>query len=919
MIENNSFQYRAPSGVTLSLENGHPVLSTRQGGKIAIDAILAELWQRAQECTMAEILDAYQGSEHPAAMLRAGLACLAEADLLERTCAPVPPAYLTLTGPLVSAVMVGYNSRDWFEESLSSLFEQTYQPLEVIVVENGSVDGSEAWLHEHYPQVKVIRQESSVSFAHANNLGIAAARGEYIFLLNPDVRMEPDAVAQMVQVAQNSPEPAIVNPRLRFWWATSFLNAVGNRVGPFSWGTDNCLGHLDLGQFDEWTELPSACFAAVLFSKAVIEKVGLLDENFPMYYEDSEWCYRARLQGIKVLPAHHSIVYHAFGGKVPGGEKDDGLTPKKLRNVAYGRYRFAIKIVDEGAFRFLGNYWLEDWANFTRLVAKQDFASAGAYLKAWGKVAGGARELLQSRRALHPKRLLRDEQLFEAQRNMPETLVWNGLPELTWDLIQQIYLPLIRAGRTRLMPEFNPTKPANRRQHLLIISNDVVDTKMAGPGMRYLEMSRALRDDFEVTLAIPSETSLKGEGFRIVRYWEDRPVSLQVLVENCSVVLLSGYMIQKFPFLGSVKARRVIDFYDPFVLENLHYYLNDSLSDQRIFNRQAIDITNWLSQVGDFFICGNERQRDYWMGLLTAQGRVNPDNFLADSSLRTLIDIVGIGIPDHEPQKKPMLRGVHPQIPQDAEIVLWGGGIWNWLDPLTIIRAWPQVLRSHPQARLVFLGTRHPNPTVPRHEMAEKAEKLAEELGEKDRTIIFIEWVGYEDREALLSEANVTVTMHPIHVETRYSLRTRVLDSIWAAVPILITDGDVTSEWIREYKIGKVVPPFDAESAAQSLISILDHPKEDWKANFAPLQEQLHWKRVVDPLRRYVLEGKISPDRAISEEMASKGTNNIVPAVGSTSAPRSALARMRYIARTQGKKALLRRIYRHIQWRLNRI
>jgi hypothetical protein len=94
------------------------------------------------------------------------------------------------------------------------------------------------------------------------------------------------------------------------------------------------------------------------------------------------------------------------------------------------------------------------------------------------------------------------------------------------------------------MPEFEMIRP-----HLLIVSNDVVDTKMAGPGMRYLEMARVLSNDLDVTLAIPSETTLQVPGVCLVRYWEERPGSLQVLVENSDVALVSGYMVEKFPFL----------------------------------------------------------------------------------------------------------------------------------------------------------------------------------------------------------------------------------------------------------------------------------------------------------------------------------------------------------------------------------
>jgi hypothetical protein len=98
-----------------------------------------------------------------------------------------------------------------------------------------------------------------------------------------------------------------------------------------------------------------------------------------------------------------------------------------------------------------------------------------------------------------------------------------------------------------------------------------------------------------------------------------------------------------------------------------------------------------------------------------------------------------------------------------------------------LIQAWSNVIAKHPEARLVFLGTRHPNPLVPPHKMAERAERLAAELGHKDHTIFFLEWTPYDEREGLLCEADVGVTLHPKQIETRYSIRTRVFDYIWRA------------------------------------------------------------------------------------------------------------------------------------------
>ena len=802
-------------------------------------------------------------------------------------------------------MIVNYKSREWLEECIPSLYAQTYSPVEIVVVDNGSYDGTLELLQADYPQVKRLQIKQTVSLSGAINQGAALCpQAEYLLMLNPDVRLEPATLAHMVAVAESDPLAAAVAAKLYFWWAPSFLNGLGNRVGPFSWGTDNALGHLDLGQFDGWQELPSACFAAELIRRAAWQAIGPADEAFPMYYEDSEWSYRARLLGYHVLAAPPAVVYHAFGGRVPSGN-EERLSPRKLRNVVYGRLRFTTKLLGDYFPRFLRNYAAEDWINFNQFLAKRDWASARAVVGGWLDFIRRWPEITRRSRDLQSHRKLSDEQLFALQRDMPPTFSWHGLPELTWDLVLNHYSPLIHSQRTRRMPEFEAHQ---RPPHLLVVSNDIVDEKMAGPGMRYLEMARALKEKLDVTLAIPNETQLQIPGLRLARYWEERPASLQVLVDNSDVALVSNYMVEKFQFLSTTRTRLVVDLYDPTILENLHYYLNEPLESQKALNQHGVSITNRLLRLGDFFICGNERQRDFWLGFLAANERINPLTFAQDSSLRSLIDVVGVGFPDRELQPSPAkYRGVHPQLPADARIVLWGGGIWNWLDPLTLVKAWPQVIARHPQARLVFLGTRHPNPLVPEHQMAKKTQDLAAEIGEKDRSIIFFEWITYQDREALLAEASVGVALHPIHVETRYSIRTRVLDYLWARLPVLITQGDITSEWVAEFGLGKVVPQFNVQAVAEALIEILDHPKGDWTPAFEPLIERFRWSKVVQPLERYCLEGGYAPDRQQRAAPPQPASN-----------PYSGWARALYILRTDGPGALLHRAWRHLQWRLSR-
>ena len=260
--------------------------------------------------------------------------------------------------------------------------------------------------------------------------------------------------------------------------------------------------------------------------------------------------------------------------------------------------------------------------------------------------------------------------------------------------------------------------------------------------------------------------------------------TLKRIADASDVVLFSGYLLEKMPFLRYIPSRKVVDLYDPMILENLYYHHKEPLQYQQLLNHRSAALLNDLAKTGDFFICANSRQRDFWLGLLSANGRVNPQNYHLDKKLAKLIDIVSNGIPERPPQATPFLLGVHPNIPDEAKIVLWGGGVWNWLDPQTLLRAWPEVVERFPQARLVFPGLKHPNPDVPTHSTAGEIQAMVQELGDFAETVVFLDWVEIDQRESLLSEAHVGIVLHKVHIETRYSLRTRVLDYIWAKLPI---------------------------------------------------------------------------------------------------------------------------------------
>ena len=408
-----------------------------------------------------------------------------------------------------------------------------------------------------------------------------------------------------------------------------------------------------------------------------------------------------------------------------------------------------------------------------------------------------------------------------------------------------------------------PNDPCINR--VLLISPEVVAERMAGPAIRYWEMARALSDSVKVTLAMPGKPALRSERFCQESYEEDNHRALARLVEEADVVVASGYLLYKFPFLRSIPKPLAIDLYDPFILENLEIHSTRSMRAQRAIHQIDLQVLNDLLQRGDFFFCASEKQRDFWLGMLAANGRINPHTYLGDRTLRRLIDVIPFGLPPDPPKHwRRVLRGVHSNITPQDRIILWGGGIWEWFDPLTAIRAVAKVIESRPGVKLFFMGTRHPNvEDVPPMRRCAQAIELARNLDLYGSHVFFNDWVPYEDRGNYLLESDIGISLHFDCLETRLAFRTRILDYIWAGLPIVTTKGDAMSQLVQQYSLGKVVDYEDVEQVAAALLELLSVPnlRETYRARFEEVARQWRWDRIIHPLEEFCQHPWFAADR----------------------------------------------------------
>ncbi|HTT88613.1 MAG TPA: glycosyltransferase [Acidimicrobiales bacterium] len=399
---------------------------------------------------------------------------------------------------------------------------------------------------------------------------------------------------------------------------------------------------------------------------------------------------------------------------------------------------------------------------------------------------------------------------------------------------------------------------ATKRTHtrVVVFTTDPVGPEMPGPAIRAWELARALGDHLDVVLA--STVSVSGSHPNAETRLAAGP-AIRELVDGADVLFAPGALVYMADELRQTDSPVAVDIYDPYHLENLEMGGADQAEADRAVTRLA-GVVNAGLRRGDFFTCASERQRDFWLGSLAALGRVNPYNYEASPLLSRLVSVVPFGLPAEPPCRQgPGLRGVVPGIGPDDKVVLWGGGVYNWLDPISLLRAVDRLSRRLPELRLVFLGLRHPNPDVPGMRVATELQELSAQLGLTGRYVFFnTGWAPYGRRADYLLDADVAVSTHLDHLETRYSFRSRVLDYLWAGLPMVLTGGDVLADEVADAGLGIAVPAQDDEALEEALDAVLSYPPPP--EIFAPVVERHTWGRAAQPLLDFCASPGRAPD-----------------------------------------------------------
>lgn len=304
----------------------------------------------------------------------------------------------------VSVIIPNWNGLEHLNVCLTSLQKQEGVKFEVILVDNGSTDGSQSYIRDNFPEVKLIELNENRGFTGANIVGYANSKGDIVTLLNNDTEVERLWLATIVDAFQRYPEVGIVASKMLLFDRRDHFHTAGDFYRLDGIPGNRGVWQKDIGQYDREEYVFSACGGSAAYRRSMIDEIGFLDQSYYFSCEDTDLSWRAQLAGWKVLYVPEAVVYHklqATGGSVTASYYD-------------GR-NFIFLILKNYPYSLLKRYWLpilRAQLKITRLALKS-WRGRAARARLRGQIVGLLLgfKMVSKRRSIQTTRRVHDDYL----------------------------------------------------------------------------------------------------------------------------------------------------------------------------------------------------------------------------------------------------------------------------------------------------------------------------------------------------------------------------------------------------------------------------------------------------------------------------------------------------------------------------
>ncbi len=768
----------------------------------------------------------------------------------------------TVRPGVVSVVLVNFRGTDDTLEAIQRLGELDWsaERLEIVVVENGSGDDSAERIAAAAPHVTLLVSTTNNGFAGGCNQGVAASSGEYIALLNNDAKPDPQWIAAAVARFEESDRVGAVASRV-LDWDGELVDYIGSAMTWYGMGYKPFTAERIPRTPDHSRDVLFGTGSAMFVRRSVYEALGGFDERYFMFFEDVDLGWRLNLAGYRFVYEPASLAFHKHHASMSafGSHKETFLLE---RNALFTLYKNA------------GQAALADLLpaamglSIRRGITRGELDSTSFDLRKGGSDEPTMEFPTQTVAAVYAIDQFVEElpSLSASREEIQRTRVVSEA--MIWSLFGQYDAPIIHEkkylqGYENLVEAFDAATP-RLTNRVVVVTGDPIGAKIAGPAIRAWNMALALSEANDVTLVSLSGIEQVDAPFRLVHVASGNDREFSKLEAWADVIVFQGSAMSVFESLRTSSKVIVVDIYDPMHLEQLEQGRELGPATWHAQVEGATEVLNEQLARGDFFMAASERQKHFYLGQLAALGRITPTTYDGDPDFDGLLSVVPFGIPGEEPvHERDVLKGVRPGFGIDDKVLLWSGGLYNWFDPATLIRAVAAVDERRGGVRLFFQGTKHPHPDVPEMRVVSESRALAAELGVADKAVFFNDsWVDYADRQNYLLEADAGVSTHFSHVETTFSFRTRILDYLWAGLPMVVTDGDHFADLIRAEGLGIVVPAEDVDALADALETVLfdEEFAASARANIARVRERFRWSVVLAPLVQFMSDPRHAAD-----------------------------------------------------------
>ena len=380
-----------------------------------------------------------------------------------------------------------------------------------------------------------------------------------------------------------------------------------------------------------------------------------------------------------------------------------------------------------------------------------------------------------------------------------------------------------------------------------------MDKNLVGTAVIYKKIAELLvKKGYKVSMVIPKETDLQIKGVDLYLYQEEKN---KKLINSSSLVVFGAYPPHRPLWYAYEKKKTIMTYlWSIPPIGSLEFQDFSTYQDQKELHNFITASFNLSLLVSDKVFCRDNNIKTFLWGSMASLGRVNLDNYLEDKKLRNMVEAAPFGIESTPPRhRRDIYRGKYDNIGKRDLLLMWNGGVWNWNDGETMIRAMKRLRQSN--IKLIFQGFRHPDTEKGISREAEKTLELAKKEGLENNNVFFPhQWIPFHQRGNYLTECDVGVVSSPDIPEANLFYKTRVYDYLWAELPVILNDCEAFAPLIREKGLGLVARTGDDQDWADKIYRLKkdSHMRKRIVDNIREYKKEMTWPQTLKPVKEYI-------------------------------------------------------------------